>query len=96
MITRDEAARVAALAKLDMTGEELDRAARDLASILGYVAQIAEVDTSGIDADAIEGTAPPLRDDVPAPSLGPDATFANAPDADRAARLFRVPRVIGS
>ena len=96
MITRDEAARVAALAKLDMTGEELDRAARDLASILGYVEQIGEVDTSGVDAGAIEGAAPPLRDDVPAPSLEPDDTFANAPDADRAARLFRVPRVIGS
>jgi len=96
MLTRDEAARVAALAKLDLTGEELDRAARDLASILGYVEQIAEVDTSGIDADAAAGAAPPLRDDRPTPSLPSDDTFANAPDADRAARLFRVPRVIGA
>lgn len=96
MITRDEAARVAALAKLEMTGDELDRAAEDLASILGYVEQIADVDTSGVDAAAVAGTAPPLRDDVPAPSLAPDDTFANAPDADRAARLFRVPRVMGS
>lgn len=96
MLTRDEAARVAALAKLELTGEELDHAARDLASILGFVEQIADVDTSGIDADAAEDAAPPLRNDVPAPSLAADDTFDNAPDADRAARLFRVPRVIGA
>lgn len=96
MITRDEAARIAALAKLEMTGEELDRAARDLGSILGYVEQIADVDTSGVDARAVAGAAPPLREDEPTPSLAPEDTFANAPDADRAARLFRVPRVIGS
>lgn len=96
MLTREEAARVAALAKLEMTGEELDRAARDLASILEYVEQIAEVDTSGVDAGAVGGAAPPLRADEPEPSLAPGDTFANAPDADRTARLFRVPRVIGS
>lgn len=94
-ITRDEAARIAALAKLEMTGPELDRAARELESILGYFETIARVDTSGIALDANAADAP-LRPDDPLPSLAPDDTFANAPDADAAAGLFRVPRVLGS
>ena len=94
-ITRDEAARIAALAKLDMTGPELDRAARELESILGHFDVIARVDTSGIEL-AADAPAPPLRADTPLPSLTPDDTFANAPDADADAGLFRVPRVLGS
>ena len=95
MITREEAARIAALAKLELTGEELDRAARELGAILDFVEQIEGVDTSGVDIDRQHVVAP-LRDDVPAASLAADDAFANAPDADRAAQLFRVPRVLGS
>jgi len=95
MVTREEAARIAALAKLELTGEDLDRAARDLAEILGYVEQIAAVDTAGIEPSPGVWVAPPLRDDTVGAMLNADETFANAPDADRAAGLFRVPRVLG-
>ena len=95
-ITRDEAARIAALARIDMTEAELDRAARDLESILGHFAVIARVDTGGVDAVAPIPQASALRDDTPAPSLAHEDVFANAPDADTAAGLFRVPRVLGS
>lgn len=95
-ITRDDAARIAALAKLEMTGDELDRAARELASILEHFEVLASVDTPD-DAAPADGAAPPLlRGDDPAASLTPGETFANAPDADRGAGLFRVPRVLGS
>ena len=94
-ITREEAARIAALAKLEMSGDEMDRAARELESILGYVDVIARIDTSGIELAAHERAAG-LRPDAPAPSLNPADTFANAPDADVEAGLFRVPRVLGS
>lgn len=94
MVSREEAARIAALAKLELTGDDLDRAARDLAEILSYVEQIAAVDTSGVEPDADVWIAPPLRDDAPGESLDAAETFANAPDADRTAGLFRVPRVI--
>ena len=50
--------------------------------------------TEGIDLTAKGAPAP--RIDDPLPSLEPSDTFANAPDADRAAGLFRVPRVLGS
>lgn len=95
MVSREEAARIAGLAKLALTGDDLDRAARDLAEILSYVEQIAAVDTRGVQPDADVWVAPPLRDDDPAPSLDAAGTFANAPDADTDAGLFRVPRVIG-
>ena len=94
-LTRADAARIAALAKLEMSDAELDRAAVELAAILEHVEQIAAVDTSGIDT-AVDAAARPLRDDEPRASLEPGDTFANAPDADRGARLFRVPRVLGS
>ena len=95
MITREEAARVAALAKLEMTDSELDRAGADLAAMLEYVAALDAVDTTGIDLDA-PAAAATLRADEPRPSLAPGDAFANAPDADREAGLFRVPRVLGS
>ncbi len=94
-LTREDAAKIAALAKLAMTDAELDRAAVELGAILGHFEQIAAVDTSDVDiAPAVVARA--LRADDPQPSLAPDQAFANAPDADRDAGLFRVPRVLGS
>ena len=92
----DGIARLAALAKLDLTSDERDRFAAQLTDILRYVDQLQAVDTS-----AIEDTSHPIpqepawREDVPAPSLEREAGLANAPDADHDAGLFRVPRVIG-
>ncbi|MDQ3170049.1 MAG: Asp-tRNA(Asn)/Glu-tRNA(Gln) amidotransferase subunit GatC [Acidobacteriota bacterium] len=94
-LTREDAARVAALARLAMTDAELDRAAVELGAILGHFEQIAAVDTSDVDP-APAAAARALRGDDPRPSLAPGQTFANAPDADRDAGLFRVPRVLGS
>jgi Asp-tRNA(Asn)/Glu-tRNA(Gln) amidotransferase C subunit len=36
------------------------------------------------------------RDDVPAPSLDRDLVLSQAPAADAAAGIFKVPRVLGS
>lgn len=95
-LTREDAARIAALAKLEMTSDELDRAARELASILDHFDAIARVDTSGVELAAPgDGEDSRRADDLHQP-LDPADTFRNAPDADRQAGLFRVPRVIGS
>jgi len=87
---------MAALAKLEMTGDELDRAARELASILGHFEALAAVDTRDARSAPADAGAASLREDMPLPPLDADGTFANAPDADREAGLFRVPRVLGS
>lgn len=89
-------ARLAALARLDMSDAERERFATQLTDILGYVDQIQAVDTS-----SISETSHPLpqdaawREDVPVPSLTTAAGLANAPDANATAGLFRVPKVIG-
>lgn len=88
--------RLAALAKLDITDAERDTFAAQITDILTFVDQIQAVDTRGVTA-----TSHPLpmeaawREDVPVPSLTTEAGLANAPDADRSAGLFRVPKVIG-
>ncbi len=88
--------RIATLARLALTSEERARFAVQLSDVLAYVAQISSVDTSGVIA-----TSHPLwadsawRLDQPQPSLANGDAIANAPDANREAGLFRVPKVIG-
>lgn len=88
--------RLAALAKLDISDTERDTFASQITDILTYVDQIQAVDTSGVtEASHPLPMDPAWREDIPALSLSPEAGLANAPDADRAAGLFRVPKVIG-
>ena len=88
--------RIATLARLALTPDERNRFAAQLSDVLQYVAQISTIDTTGVVA-----TSHPLaagdawRDDQPRPSLPTADALANAPDANRDAGLFRVPKVIG-
>jgi aspartyl-tRNA(Asn)/glutamyl-tRNA(Gln) amidotransferase subunit C len=89
-------ARLAALARLQITEDERRQFAAQLTDILRYVEQIQAVDTSAVEAET-HPLAPPTawRDDTPVASLPTDAGLANAPDADRSRGLFRVPKVLG-
>lgn len=49
MLTADEVDKIAALARLDLTGELRERMKKDLSSILDFVAQLERVDTSGVE-----------------------------------------------
>lgn len=92
----DGITRLAALAKLDITNDERARFAAQLTDILRYVEQVRGVETSGIeDAGHPLPMADAWRDDEARPSLDRADALANAPDADRDAGLFRVPKVIG-
>ena len=88
--------RIATLARLELTVEERQRFATQLSDVLDYVAQISRIDTTGVVA-----TSHPLRagdawrDDEPHACLPVADALANAPDANRTAGLFRVPKVIG-
>lgn len=95
-LDRAEVERIAALAHLELTEAEVDLFARQLAQILEYARQVQAIDTSGVEPTAhVLAGAPLDREDEPRPSLERDAALAAAPDADPAAGLFRVPRVIG-
>lgn len=94
-LTRDEVARIAGLARLELPDADLDRLARELTDILTFAGQIAAVDTRGVETAA--GAGPDrrgLRPDVACPSLPREDALAQAPAAD-AAGCFTVPRVIG-
>ena len=93
-ISRDDAAYVARLARIDLTDEELDLYAGQLAVVLDHAAQVAALDTTGV-----EPTAHPLplknvfRPDDPRPSLDRDEVLSQAPAVEEA--RFLVPRILG-
>jgi aspartyl-tRNA(Asn)/glutamyl-tRNA(Gln) amidotransferase subunit C len=94
LISRDDVAHVARLARLDVTDDELDRFATQLAAVLEHAADVAALDTAGIPP-----TAHPfplvnvLRDDIAEPCLDRDEVLAQAPAAEGG--RFRVPRILG-
>jgi aspartyl-tRNA(Asn)/glutamyl-tRNA(Gln) amidotransferase subunit C len=93
--SREDVERVARLARLDLTEDEIVVFASQLAGILAYAEQIQQVDTSGIEptSHAGAGTAAGRADDL-GPSLDRRAALAGAPDPAPAAGLFKVPRVL--
>ena len=93
----EEVERIARLARLSLSTDERDLFARQLTGILQYAEQLREVDTTGVAPTSHPlALSSPLREDDSRPSLPrPDALRA-APDADPAAGLFKVPRVLGA
>lgn len=93
-ISRDEVARVAALARIDLRPEELDRLAGELDVIVDAIAKVSEVATPDVPA-----TSHPLpltnvfRDDVPVPALPVADVLAGAPSAEDG--RFAVPQILG-
>ncbi|MDR2703166.1 MAG: Asp-tRNA(Asn)/Glu-tRNA(Gln) amidotransferase subunit GatC [Cellulomonadaceae bacterium] len=93
-ISRDEVARLAGLARIDLTDVELDRLAGELAVIVDSVANVSAVVTPDIPY-----TSHPVpmvnvfRADVPEQSVNLDAVLAMAPEA--ADRMFVVPQILG-
>src|SRR5215470_5293124 len=90
-LTREDAARIAALAQLELSDEELDVFARQLGDILAYADQVQQIDTAGVAPTASVVTRHAAdRPDQTIPCLDRDAALANAPDAALDAGLFRV------
>jgi len=92
---RGDVERVARLARLELTADEKDLFARQLADILAYAEQIQRVPTDGVEPTSHAGDAAALRDDVVVPSLPREESLAAAPDGDPSNGLFKVPRVLG-
>lgn len=96
-VAAEDVKRVAELAYLELTAEEETRMQRDLNSILGYIAQLNELDTSAVEPMAqvaeVLGNAPgSLRADSVRASLARDAVMSAAPETD--GTFFKVPKVI--
>jgi aspartyl-tRNA(Asn)/glutamyl-tRNA(Gln) amidotransferase subunit C len=93
--TQADVERVAQLARLQLTPDEKDLFARQLAGILAYAEQIQRVPTEGVPPTSHAGEAAMMRDDEVQPSLPREASLASGPEADVEAGLFKVPRVLG-
>jgi aspartyl-tRNA(Asn)/glutamyl-tRNA(Gln) amidotransferase subunit C len=88
--------RIASLAQLELTEEEKQLFTRQLADILAYAEQVQQIDTTGVPATAhVDAGRSVERADELTPCLPVEAALANAPEANRDAGLFKVPRVIG-
>ena len=91
-ITRDEARRIADLARIEMDEPALDRMAAEMSKILTYIDQLSEVDVEGFEERAA-GEATPMRDDAPHAPLDRELVERNAPAWHDG--FFVVPKVIG-
>jgi aspartyl-tRNA(Asn)/glutamyl-tRNA(Gln) amidotransferase subunit C len=93
-ISRAEVEKVALLARLRLTEAELSTMTEQLSQIVGYVDQLAEIDTEGVEpmAHAIE-LSNVFKDDRVAASLSRGEALANAPHHDD--RGYLVPAVLG-
>lgn len=90
-----DVARVAALARLELTADETTLFTRQLTDILAYADAVQQVDTSGVPPTSHAGANVPVwREDVVLPSLERDRVLAGAPGASPRAGLFKVPKVI--
>lgn len=103
-VSIEDVRRVAELGYLELTEDEEARMQRDLNAILGYVAQLGELDTAqvapmaqvaellGNDDDLQTERASVLRDDITLPCLPRENAMAAAPETDGV--FFKVPKVI--
>lgn len=93
-LSREDVAHVAALARLALTDEELERTTGQLAKVLEHAA-----DLETFDLDGVPPTAHPFADrtvvraDVVEPCLDRDDVLAGAPAAED--DRFSVPRILG-
>jgi len=94
-LTRDEVAKIAALANLELDAAEVELFARQLGDILAYADQVQQIDTTDVPptSGVVTRHAADRPDEI-GPCLDRDAALANAPEAAHDAGLFKVPRVL--
>jgi aspartyl-tRNA(Asn)/glutamyl-tRNA(Gln) amidotransferase subunit C len=96
-INESDIEKIAALAHLEISGEELRTLGPQIASIVSYVEQLNELDTSSVEP-ATGGLTPEgerteaAREDRTRPSLGQALALEQAPEPSHG--HFRVPKVL--
>ena len=92
-LDKDTVRNIAFLARIRIDDDELDHLAGELSRILGWIEQLGEVDTEGVEpmASVIEMNLPRRKDEVTAGGCR-DKVLANAPDPKDG--FYAVPKVI--
>lgn len=96
-ISRDEVLKIAELARLEFSGDELDAFTVRFQDMLDYIEQLKQVDVEAIEPTSHVSLTKEyekhlFREDEVEPSLSVEESLANAPDPGSG--HFRVPKVI--
>jgi len=93
-LSKADVEKVAVLARLKLTDDELETMTRQLDHVIQYVQQLEELDTGDVQPMAhAADLANVFADDVLRPSLSREAALANAPKRDD--ECYLVPAVLG-
>ena len=86
--------KVASLARLEVSDQEVELLAEQLGDVLNYIEQLGEVNTEDVEpmAHALEQINV-LADDISSPSFPREQMLQNAPQRDD--ECYRVPPVLG-
>lgn len=92
-VSHEQVRHIATLARIAMSEEELERLVPELNAIIGWVEQLGEVNTDGIEPlTAVIDQKLRLREDAVTDGGIRDKVLANAPAAEHG--FFAVPKVI--
>jgi aspartyl-tRNA(Asn)/glutamyl-tRNA(Gln) amidotransferase subunit C len=92
-VSNDQVRHIAKLARIAMSDGEIERLGPELNNILGWVEQLGEVNTDGVEPlTAVIDQKLRLRDDVVTEGDIRDEILANAPEPQHG--FFAVPKVI--
>jgi aspartyl-tRNA(Asn)/glutamyl-tRNA(Gln) amidotransferase subunit C len=92
-VTNEQVRHIARLARIAMSDDEIERLAPELNNILGWVEQLGEVNTDGVEPlTAVIDQQLRLREDEVTDGNCRDDILANAPEAQHG--FFAVPKVI--
>ncbi|HEX6172858.1 MAG TPA: Asp-tRNA(Asn)/Glu-tRNA(Gln) amidotransferase subunit GatC [Candidatus Binatia bacterium] len=93
MLTHEDVAQIALLARLRLLPEEVNQLTAELQSILQHMEKLQELDTSEVEpfTQAVD-TSNAFREDVVTIIPDPDGILANAPA--KVKTFFKVPRII--
>jgi len=80
-ISKKEVQKIAKLARLELTSEEVGQYAKELSAILGYISQLEEVDTEGMAITSqVTGLSSVMREDTVDACDSPEGLVALAPE----------------
>jgi aspartyl-tRNA(Asn)/glutamyl-tRNA(Gln) amidotransferase subunit C len=92
-VSPEQVRHIAKLARIAMSDEEIERLVPELNAIIGWVEQLGEVDTDGVEPlTAVIDQKLRLRVDTVTDGNIRDEILANAPEAEHG--FFAVPKVI--
>ncbi len=92
-LTKDDVQKIAFLARIRAPEERLEALAQELNGIIGWVEQLAEVNTDAVEPmTSVVDIASPMRDDVVTDGAILDKVTANAPDPH--GPFYAVPKVV--